>query len=302
MLDTPARPIDAPDTETMEKRGPRVVSQEEPSGPEFPRRFGGIARLYGAAGMTRIAAGRVCVVGVGGVGSWAAEALARSGVGAITLIDMDHVAESNINRQVVADSTTLGMAKIEVMARRIAAINPDCAVHLVDDFVTVANAAELLPGRYDFVIDCADDFRVKAEIVARCRRARSPVITVGGAGGRLDATRVRLADLSRTEHDPLLAKVRKLLRARYGFTRSAGRRFDVPCVYSAEQVVFALAGGEVCRDKRRADAVTGLSCAGGLGSATHITASFAFVAVGHVLKKLAARPAPEHSTHEGGHE
>src|SRR5690606_2021303 len=119
MLDTPVRPIDAPDTETMEKRGRRIVPQEDPSDPVSPRRFGGIARLYGAAGMTRIAAGRVCVVGVGGVGSWAAEALARSGVGAITLIDMDHVAESNINRQVVADSTTLGMAKIEVMARRI---------------------------------------------------------------------------------------------------------------------------------------------------------------------------------------
>ncbi len=259
------------------------------------RRFGGIARLYGAAGLARFTASRVCVIGVGGVGSWVAEALARSGVGAITLIDMDHVAESNINRQVIADDSTLGMAKIEAMKRRIAVINPHCRVEAVDDFVTVENAAAMLDAGFDYVIDCADNFRVKAEIVARCRRSRRRVITVGGAGGRIDPSLVRLADLSRTEHDPLLAKVRKRLRAHHGFTRTPGRRFDVPCVYSTEQVIFALADGEVCRDKSRVDTATGLSCAGGLGSVTHVTATMGFMAVSRVLKKLAGAddiPAP----------
>ena len=256
-------------------------------GIDFERRFGGIARLYGAAALERFATSRVCVIGIGGVGSWAAEALARSGIGSLTLIDMDHVAESNINRQVIADSHTLGMAKIEAMRRRVGAINPRCAVETVDDFVTVENAEALLEPPYDFVIDCADNFRVKAEIVARCRRARRRVMTVGGAGGRIDPSMIRLADLSRTEHDPLLAKVRKRLRSHYGFTRNLARRFDVPCVYSTEQVIFALADGDVCRDKSRVDAATGLSCAGGLGSATHVTASMAFMAVSRVLKRIA---------------
>ncbi len=256
-------------------------------GVDFARRFGGIARLYGAAALARFAASRVCVIGIGGVGSWVAEALARSGIGSLTLIDMDHVAESNINRQVIADGDTLGMAKIEAMRRRVGAINPRCEIHAVDDFVTVENAAALLEPHHDYVVDCADNFRVKAEIVARCRRSRRRVITVGGAGGRIDPSMIRLADLSRTEHDPLLAKVRKRLRSHYGFTRNLARRFDVPCVYSTEQVIFALAGGEVCRDKSRVDAVTGLSCAGALGSATHVTASMAFMAVARVLKKLA---------------
>ena len=274
-------PVTMPETTARRSDSPASAA-----GVDFERRFGGVARLYGARAMARFAAAKVCVVGVGGVGSWVAEALARSANGAITLIDMDHVAESNINRQIVADGDTLGMAKIEVMRRRVAAINPACRVELVDDFVTVDNARELLSGQFDFVVDCADDFRVKAEIVARCRRAKTRVITVGGAGGRIDPALIRVTDLARTEHDPLLARVRKQLRKRYGFTANPSRRFDVPCVYSAEQIIFALADGEVCRDKSRADTSTGLSCAGGMGSVTHVTASFGFAAAGHVLKKL----------------
>lgn len=251
------------------------------------RRFGGISRLYGRAALARFGAAHVGVVGVGGVGSWAAEALARSGIGAITLIDMDHVAESNINRQLVADDDTLGMAKIDVMARRIGRIHPGCRVCTVDDFVTVDNVAERLHD-IGFVIDCADNFRVKAAIVAHCRRNRIRVLTVGGAGGRMDPSMIRTADLSRTEHDALLAKVRKQLRARHGFSRNPARRFDVPCVYSTEQPLFARADGSVGRE--RAGGEGGLSCAGALGSATHVTASMAFAAVARVLRTLAATP------------
>jgi tRNA threonylcarbamoyladenosine dehydratase len=256
----------------------------EPGG---ARRFGGIARLYGTLGLCRFAASHVCVIGIGGVGSWVVEALARSGIGQLTLIDMDHVAESNINRQILADDDTLGRAKIDVMGERVARINPGCRVRKVDDFVTVDNAARWLPGDFDFVVDCSDDFRVKAQIVARCRRARARVITVGGAGGRVDPTLIRVSDLSRTEHDPLLAAVRRQLRRVYGYTRNPARRFDVPCVYSTEQITFALADGTVCRDKSRVDTTSGLGCSGGLGSASHVTATFAFVAVGHILGKLA---------------
>ncbi len=254
------------------------------------RRFGGIARLYGERGLERLQAARVCVVGIGGVGSWVVEALARSALGGLTLVDMDHVAESNINRQIHADETTLGRAKIEVMAERVARINPTCVVQCVDDFVTLDNAARLLEPGFDFVVDCADSFRVKAEIVARCRRARQRVITIGGAGGRIDPGLIRVGDLSRTEHDPLLARVRKQLRARYGFSRNPARRFDVPCVWSSEQPLFATADGGTCRDKSAAGAVSGLSCAGGLGSATHVTASFGFAAVGYLLRRITCPP------------
>ncbi len=251
------------------------------------RRFGGIARLYGRRGLARLQAARICVVGIGGVGSWVAEALARSGVGGMTLIDMDHVAESNVNRQIVADSTTLGRAKIEVMRERVAAINPECVVECVDDFVSVGNAAVLLVPGFDFVVDCADNFRVKAEMIARCRRAKRRIVTIGGAGGRSDPGCIRVGYLSRTEHDPLLARVRKQLRARYGFSRNPSRRFDVPCVWSSEQPVFATVTGEVSRYKPAADVAVGLGCAGGLGSATHVTASFGFAAVGYLLGRIA---------------
>ncbi len=259
------------------------------SQPADSRRFGGITRLYGDIAMNRFQRAHVCVIGIGGVGSWVVEALARSAIGCLTLIDMDHVAESNINRQIHADSDSLGKAKIDAMAQRVNRINEACRLVLVDDFVSVENAAELLLSDYDFVVDCADNFRVKAEIVARCRRGKLPIITIGGAGGRIDPSAVRIADLSRTEHDPLLSKVRKQLRARYGFSRNLSRRFDVPCVYSSEQMIFPLAGGGVCRDKSRADTATGLSCAGGLGSATHVTAGFGFAAVAYVLKRLATQ-------------
>jgi len=256
------------------------------------RRFGGIARLYGARALLRFRDAHVCVLGIGGVGSWAAEALARSGIGQLTLIDLDHVAESNINRQLPALTGTLGCAKVQVMRERIHGINPDCTVNAIEDFITVDNLTTLLGPQMDYIIDCIDGFRMKARLVAHCRRNRLRVITVGGAGGQLDPTRIRVADLSRTEHDALFSKTRKLLRNDYGFPKNPRRRFDVPCVYSLENPVFPAADGGVSPARPDHRGSGGLSCAGGLGSVMAVTAAFGLAAAAHVLKKLAVPDSP----------
>jgi tRNA A37 threonylcarbamoyladenosine dehydratase len=267
--------------------GPPTETAGAAADPE--RRFGGIRRLYGNAALERFRTAHVCVLGIGGVGSWAAEALARSAIGQITLVDMDHVAESNINRQLPALTATLGMAKVRVMQDRILQINPACRVHAIEDFVTPDNLA-MLTDHYDYIIDCIDGFRTKARLIAHCRRNRLRIITVGGAGGQTDPTRIRVADLSRTEHDALFSKTRKLLRSEYGFPANPKRRFDVPCVYSEENPVFPTTDGAT--SAARPDHVLGgLTCAGGLGSCMPVTAGFGLAAAAHVLKKLAAATA-----------
>ena len=256
---------------------------------DMERRFGGIGRLYGTRALQTFRRSRVCIIGIGGVGSWAAEALARSAIGDITLIDLDHVAESNINRQLHALSGTLGMAKVKVMAERIAQINPDCRIHALEEHLTHDKLDTLLSGDYDYVIDCVDGYRIKAALVAHCKRNKIRVITVGGAGGLIDPARIQVADLSRTEHDALFSKTRQLLRQEYGFSRNLKRRFDIPCVYSLEQPVFPSADGDISTEKPGNQPAGGLSCAGGLGSVTAVTATFGMVAAAHVLRKLADR-------------
>ena len=262
------------------------ASSRTRGGPETERRFSGIRRLYGEQALARFGQARVCVLGIGGVGSWAAEALARSAIGHITLIDLDQVAESNINRQCHALDSTLGMAKVQVMAARIQQINPACQVTAIEDFLTVENLELLLRERFDYIIDCIDGYRTKARLIAWCRRNRLGLITVGGAGGQTDPTRIRVADLSRTQHDALFSKTRKLLRYEYGFPENPKRRFDSPCVYSDEQPMFPTEDGGVSPQKPDAQVLGGLSCAGGLGSVMTVTASFGLVAAAHVLKKL----------------
>lgn len=251
------------------------------------RRFGGIARLYGQAGLERFATAHLTVIGVGGVGSWAVEALARSGIGALTLIDLDHVAESNVNRQLPALTETLGKAKVSVLAERIYGINPTCQVTQIEEFVEPDNLQRLIAPAYDCVLDCIDSYRTKAALIAHCRRSRIPLITLGGAGGRIDPTRIRVADLSRTEQDPLLAKTRKLLRREYGFPANPKRRFEVPCVYSDEQAMFPDGAGGVCSTK--AQTLDGSLNCGGFGSAMPVTATFGLIAAAQVLKRLAAK-------------
>ncbi|MEJ2406567.1 MAG: tRNA threonylcarbamoyladenosine dehydratase [Candidatus Thiodiazotropha sp.] len=255
---------------------------------DYSRRFGGVGRLYGQQGLERFAQAHVAVVGVGGVGSWAVEALARSGIGKLSLYDLDHVAESNLNRQLTALDETLGMAKVQVMSRRIHAINPDCVVTSHELFIEQDKVDLLSQGGYDYVVDCIDNFRVKAAMIAACRRAKVPLVTVGGAGGQSDPTQIRLADLSRSEHDPLLSRTRKLLRQQYGFSTNLKRRFHVPCVYSLEQQRLPVFVAESCASGSPAGVDGSLNCAG-YGSVMSVTASFGLVAVSHVLDKLAGR-------------
>ena len=256
---------------------------------DFNRRFGGIARTYGELALERFQAAHVCVIGVGGVGSWAVEALARSAIGKLTLIDLDNVAESNINRQLPALSSTIGAPKIEVLKTRILDINPSCQVQLIEDFVELDTLAQLITKDMDYVIDCIDNFRVKAALVAYCKRQKIRVITLGGAGGQRDPSQIRLGDLARSQQDPLLARVRKQLRQEFNFSRNPKRRFEIPCVWSEEQMQFPTAEGGVCTERPTDTAASGLTCAGGLGSVMTVTASFALFAVSHVLDKLATR-------------
>lgn len=246
---------------------------------DFQRRFGGITRLYGERGLAALGASHVCVIGVGGVGSWTAEALARSAVGHITLIDMDHVAESNMNRQLPAIEPELGRAKVEVLRERILAINPGCEAETIEEFVALDNLEDLIGRDHHWVIDCIDNFRVKAALIAFCRRRRQAVLTVGGAGGQCDPTRVRVSDLRRTEQDPLLARTRRLLRQDYGFPSNPKRRFGIPCVWSDEP---QLAPPGACESPPEGS----LNCAG-YGACMPVTATFGLVAAGWVINRLA---------------
>lgn len=252
------------------------------SDPDPQRRFSGIDRLHGHGTLARLAAAHVCVVGIGGVGSWAAEALARSGVGRLTLIDLDHVAESNVNRQIQALTETLGQAKVLAMRQRIAAINPACVVTTIEDFVTAENAATLLPA-CDAVVDAIDQVRPKAAMIAHCRRTKIPVVTTGGAGGRTDPARLKVDDLSRTTQDALASKLRALLRKDYGFPREPKKKFGVACVYSDEPIRRPVAAACDIDEP----GLHGLSCAG-YGSSVCVTAAFGFAAAARVLGILVA--------------
>ncbi len=261
------------------------------------RRFAGVVRLYGAAAFDRFVAAHAIVVGIGGVGSWAAEALARSGVGRITLVDLDHVAESNINRQIHALDGTLGQAKVLAMAARIAAINAACRVDCIEEFVTPANVGTLLP-HADVVIDCIDQVVAKASLLAWCRQQRVAVVTCGAAGGRRDPTRIRRDDLARATGDPLLAKLRHRLRREHGFPRegSSGRtlKFGILAVFSDEPVLAPLAPADCAVESPQSQ---GLACSG-YGSSVTVTAPLGFAAAALALDELAldelalAPPAP----------
>lgn len=248
---------------------------------DFERRFSGIARLYGVQSAQRIYASHVAVVGIGGVGSWAAEALARTGVGTITLIDMDHVAESNVNRQVHALSTTLGASKVDAMCQRIALINSRCVVHTVDAFADESNWPSILPGTVDAVIDACDQVRTKECIAAWAMSHKVICISVGAAGGKRHAHKVEVADLSQVTHDPLLAQVRYRLRKFHGAARE-GKKIGLSTVFSRETVVRADASCEVQSD-------SSLNCHG-YGSMVTVTASFGFAAAGWVMDKISELP------------
>ncbi len=258
-------------------------------------RFAGIDRLYGTGAAGWLSTRRVAVVGLGGVGSWLVESLARSAVGTLDLIDADDLCVSNTNRQLPALAGQYGRGKAEAMVERCVAINPAVQARAIPQFLLPGNLEELLGGGYDLVVDACDSFRTKLEAIAWCRRRRQPVLTVGSAGGRTDPTLVRVRDLSRTEHDAMLALVRKKLRAEFGFPRNPDRFFGVPAVYSLENVKYPQPDGRVSgvRPRLGADAALKLDCGAGLGAATHVTGAFAFAAAGKALEMLLkGRPMP----------
>lgn len=253
-------------------------------------RFSGTARLYGVDGLEKLQNAHVCVIGIGGVGSWAAEALARSAVGTITLIDLDEVCVTNTNRQVHALESNVGRSKVETMAERLREINPQIDCREEEAFIASNNLEQLIQPDFSFVIDAIDHVKAKAALIAFCKRGKIPIISIGGAGGQMDPTQIGIADLSRTEQDPLAARVRNLLRREYGFSRNTKRRFDVPCVYSTEQLTYPQPDGTACRQKQHTEeGAMRLDCATGFGASMCVTSTFAMVAVARVLQKLTQR-------------
>ena len=255
----------------------------------YEARFGGIRRLFGASGQERLRQAHVCVVGIGGVGSWAVEALARSGVGNITLVDLDDVCISNVNRQLHAITGEFGKPKVAVMTQRVFAINPDCNVHALHSLFTKSNADEILATRYDGLLDAIDSPSLKALLIARARERGIPIVTTGGAGGRRDPTALRVEDMSRTTHDPLVQATRKILRTEYHFPRG-GKYLGVLCVYSPEAPVFPAQDGSVC-EKPEPGSNLRLDCRSGYGTACFVTGAFGFAAAASVVKLIVeARP------------
>ncbi|HSV44340.1 MAG TPA: tRNA threonylcarbamoyladenosine dehydratase [Ramlibacter sp.] len=254
-----------------------IIEQAPPD--DLQRRFGGLERLFGMAGAARIRHAHVAVAGIGGVGSWAAEALARSGVGALTLIDLDHVAESNINRQIHALDNTVGMAKVQAMRERIARIHPGCVVHAVEEFVEPGNWPQLLPAGVDAVIDACDQVKAKAAMAAWALAHKALFISVGAAGGKRLAHKVDIDDIAHATHDPLLAQLRYRLRKFHGAPRE-GKRIGVACVFSREAVAPPDASCAV------EDHDGSLNCHG-YGSVVSVTATFGQCAAGWVLDRLA---------------
>jgi tRNA A37 threonylcarbamoyladenosine dehydratase len=252
----------------------------------YDLRFGGIRRLYSGEGQERLRHAHVCVIGVGGVGSWAVEALARSGIGALTLVDMDDICLSNTNRQLHALDGEIHKAKVDSLATRVHAINPDCKVNAVRAFFVTSNARQLLEPKFDYVFDAIDAVREKALCIALCRELKIPVITSGGAGGRRDPTRVTVDDLSRATHDRLLQSLRKTLRTDHGFPRGE-KKFGVECVFSPEPPVFPQNDGTVCAT-REAGSDLRLDCRSGFGTATFVTGTFGFAAAARIVSRIAA--------------
>lgn len=255
----------------------------------YLQRFSGIARLYGQHALGVFSQAHVCVIGIGGVGSWAAEALARTGIGAITLIDMDDVCVTNTNRQIHALRSNVGQAKTEVVAARIREINPECQVTCIDDFVTPDNIDQLIDSRFSYVIDAIDSVRPKAALLAYCRRFKIPIVTTGGAGGQIDPTRIEVADLAKTIQDPLAAKLRERLKNDFNVVKNSKGKLGIDCVFSTEPLVYPQPDGSVCASRSTAEGPKRMDCASGFGSVTMVTATFGFVAVAHAIKKMLAK-------------
>ena len=249
-------------------------------------RFGGVARLYGQAALSTLAKAHVVVVGLGGVGSWAAEALARSGVGTLTLIELDDVCITNTNRQLHATQTSVGQSKLHVLASRLKDINPELTVHTHLDFLSTKNMNSLIKPSHQVVIDAMDASSVKAGLVAYCSAIKVRVVMCGSSGGKQDPSRIQVGDLGSTTNDAMLAKVRTQLYRHYNFARDRGRKFRVDAVYSTEQMVYPKPDGSVCMTKQVLQSGVKLDCTGGFGSSVMVTGSFGFLAAERAVSRL----------------
>jgi tRNA threonylcarbamoyladenosine dehydratase len=253
---------------------------------DYLDRFGGLGRLFGRDALERLRSAHACVVGVGGVGSWTVEGLARSGVGEITLIDLDDVCVTNVNRQLPALDGQIGRPKIAVLAERIRLINPSCTVNEAAEFFTESSAERLLSPSYDVVVDAIDALGNKARLIAGCVGRKLNCVTVGGAGGRKDPTQIRAGDLGESMSDELLRLVRKKLRRDHGFARGEGNRYGVRSIYSRESPVFPWADGS-CQSEPEPGSNLRLDCESGFGTAVFVTAAFGLAAAGEAVRLIA---------------
>lgn len=252
---------------------------------EYLQRFGGIGRLYGTQALSALFNAHFAVIGLGGVGTWVAEALARSGVGCLTLIEMDDVCVTNTNRQSHALASTIGKQKLDVIAARLKDINPLIKLHLVDDFLETTNMREYIGTQHHVVIDAMDAAHIKAGLVAYCSALKVRLVTVGSSGGKRDPQRIKVDDLGRTQSDPMLAKIRTQLYRHYKFSRDANRKFRVDAVYSDEQMVYPKPDGSVCMDKQFLQEGVKLDCTGGFGSSVMVTGTFGFLAATRAIER-----------------
>ena len=254
--------------------------------------FSGIGRLIGARALQTLSTKRVMIVGLGGVGSWAAESLARSGVGTLDLVDLDEICQSNINRQSHALHSTVGQPKAEILARRCRDIGPNLQINPRLLFYTAGTSDTLLNPKPDAVLDAIDSMAHKTHLLATCRKLGIPVVTTGGGGGKTSPEWIRTADLAKTYNDPLLARVRKILRQKHGFPRYPEKPFRIPAVFSPELPRYPDETGEVTRQKPLPNSTQRLDCAGGLGAASYITGTMGFFAASVVLRLLTSPPPP----------
>ncbi len=256
---------------------------------DYLNRFGGIARLYGEQSLPILKQAHFAVIGLGGVGTWVAEALARSGIGNITLIEPDEICVTNTNRQIHALQSTIGQSKNAILAERLQLINPEINVHSVEDFLDTHNMRELIDRRFDIVIDAMDMAHIKAALVAYCSAIKLRLIVCGSSGGKLDPKRIKVTDLAHSQADPMLAKIRTQLFRHYNFARDKNRKFRVDAVFSDEHMVYPKPDGSVCASKKALSDGVKLDCASGFGSSTMVTGTFGFIAAARAVERLLQR-------------
>jgi len=251
---------------------------------DYDSRFSGIGRLFGRKGLDKIKQSKILVIGIGGVGSWVAEALARSGIGAMTLVDLDDICVTNINRQVLAVSSTVGQFKVDVMKKRIQDIQPHCEVETRQCFFNIKNLESIFDRQYDFVIDACDDFTNKCHLIDYCRKNKIPLVVMGGAGGKVDPLQIRVSDMASSENDRLLSRLRKKLRQEFSFPLENEGDFGIWAVWSRERAVYPTADG--CLTYKPPGLARNMDCQEGFGSASFVTGSFAFATTSLVLREL----------------